>query len=151
MIPQPAFTLDGVLTCALYLVVSPLPPGWLYGRMFLLLFTTLLHCTMHLSRWNCQLIFLLKRNTFENANGPLAHGAPWAPSVHKGPQMALQMTLQMSRFTPQILHHGYCTMKFTPQILQHEYYTMKFTPQHLHRNLHHTIYTTTCTPQNLHQ
>jgi len=53
----------------------------------------------------------------------------------------------MARFTPQILHHEYCTTKFTPQILHHECYTTKFTSHNLHLNLHHEVYTR-FTPKN---
>ncbi len=108
-------------------------------------------------------LFIVKHNTFEPSNGPLALRAPWAPGVHKWPQMALQMTLQMMRFTQQDLHHEVYTTKFETLILHHECYTTKFTPQNLHRNLHdniyakftpgnahHKTYTTNVAPRNLH-
>ena len=150
------------------------PPWWLYACSFLLLFTTLLHRTMHFVETRAALgpLFTVKHNTFEHSNGPLALRAPWAPGVHKWPQMALQMTLQMTRFTsngpsndapngqiyimtlwnlhhtftPQNLHHEIYTTKFTPH-LHHTIYTTKFTPQHLH----HTIYTTKFTPDLHHE
>ena len=75
----------GVLTRVLYPVECSSPPGWLYACSFLLLFTTLLHRTMHFVEMRAALgpLFLVKHNTFEHSNGPLALRAPWAPGVHK--------------------------------------------------------------------
>ncbi len=113
--PQTAFTLWGSHSCVIPggVLPPPLPPGWLCFGSFLLLFTTLLHRSMHFVEMRAALgpLFIVKHNTFEHSTGPCALRAPWAPGVHKGPQMTLQMALQMTRFTPRILDHEYCTTK----------------------------------------
>ncbi len=131
LIPQTAFTLWCSHSCVIPGGLCH-PPGWLYDRSFLLLFTTLLHRTMHFVETRAALgpLFIVKHNAFEHSNGPLALGpqSPLGPRCPQRTQMTLQMTLQITRFTPRILHHEYCTTKFTPQILHHECYTTKFTP-----------------------
>ena len=83
-IPQTALAMGFSLVC--YTRWSMHPPPWrLYARSFLLLFTTLLHRTMHFveTRRSVASLFAVIYNTFEHSNGPLALRAPWAPGVHK--------------------------------------------------------------------
>ncbi len=76
---------NGVPTRVIYPVECGTPPWWLYVGSFLLLFTTLLHRTMHFVETRAALgpLFTVKHNTFEHSNGPLALRAPWAPGLHK--------------------------------------------------------------------
>ena len=82
-IPQTAFMLWG--SYVLIKAVSGNPPPEIRARSFLLLFTTLLHRTMHFvyARRSVGPLLLKKRRCFDHSNGPLALKGPLAPDVHK--------------------------------------------------------------------